>query len=87
MKRGGEVKTFVNSASVIESATTFCSFEIQLTVFPPIVKTYPMVLLLLSLSIAIYESTYPYRKVSEPPKHNACVVVPLKYLRIHFTAS
>jgi hypothetical protein len=46
-----------------------------------------VVLLLLSLSPAIYESTYPYRKVSKPPKHNACVVVPLKYLRIHFTTS
>ena len=22
----------------------------------------------------------------EPPKHNDCVVIPLKYMRIHFTA-
>jgi hypothetical protein len=56
---------------VVESATTFCSFKIQLTIVPTIVKTYPMVLLLLSLSYVIFESTYPCRKVSEPPKHNA----------------
>jgi hypothetical protein len=59
------------SASIVESAKTFYSFEIQLIVVPPIEKTYHVVLLLLSLSPAIYESTYPYRKVSEPPKHHA----------------
>jgi hypothetical protein len=58
------------SAYVVESATTFFSFEIQLTVVTPIVKTYPVVLFLLSLSPAISESTYPCRKVYEPPKHN-----------------
>jgi hypothetical protein len=47
------------SASIVESETTFCSFKIQLTAVPPIVKTYPVVLLLLSLSLAISESTYP----------------------------
>ena len=40
-------------ASVVESETTFCSFEIQLTVVPPIVRRYHVVLLLLSLSPAI----------------------------------
>jgi hypothetical protein len=57
--------------SIIESATTFCSFEIQLTVVPPTVKTYYVVLLLLSLSPAIFESTYSCKTVFEPPKHNA----------------
>ena len=33
-------------ASIVESATTFCSFKIQLTVVPPIVKAYHVVLLL-----------------------------------------
>jgi hypothetical protein len=75
------------SSSIVESETTFCGFEIQLIVVPPIVKTYPVVLLLLCLSPTIFESTYPYRKLSEPPKHHALVVVPLKYLRIHFTVS
>jgi hypothetical protein len=58
-------------AYVVESATTFYSFERQLTVVPPIVKKYPMVLLLLSLSPTISKSTYPYRTLFEPPKHNA----------------
>ena len=74
------------STFVDESETTFCSFKIQLIVVPPIVKAYPMVLLLLSLSPIISESTYPCRTMFEPSKHNACVVVPLKYLRIDFTA-
>ena len=75
------------SASIVESATTFCSFEIQLTFITPIIKTYPVVLLLLSLSPAISTSTYTCRTVSEPTKHNAWEVVPLKYLRIHYTIS
>jgi hypothetical protein len=58
-------------AYVVESETTFCSFKIQLTVVPPTLKTYPMVLFLLSLSLSISESTYPCRTVSEPSKHNA----------------
>jgi hypothetical protein len=72
---------------VVESETTFCSFEIQHIVVPLIVKTYLVVIFLLSLSPAICESTYPCRTVYEPSKHNASVEVPLKYLRIHFTAS
>ena len=59
------------SASVVESATTLWIFETQLTVAPPIVNTYYVVLLLLSLSPAISASTYPYRAMFEPPKHNA----------------
>jgi hypothetical protein len=59
------------SASIVESATTFFNFKIQLIVVPPIVKTYPLVLLLLSLSPAIYDSTYPCRTMYAPPKHNA----------------
>ena len=74
------------SASIVESETTYCSFEIQLTVVPPTVNTYHVVLLPLSLSPAIFASTYPCRIMSEPPKHHACEVVPLKYLRIHCTA-
>ena len=74
------------STSINESAKTFYSFEIQLSVVPPIVKTYIMVLLLLSLSPVIFESTYPCRTMFEPLKHKACIVVPPKYLRIHFTA-
>ena len=58
-------------ASIIESETTFCGFEIQLIVVPPILKTYHMVLLMLSLSPSIFESTYPYKTMFEPPKHNA----------------
>ena len=73
-------------ASIVESATTFCSFEIQLTVVPPTVNTYHVVLLLLSLSPSISASTYPCRIVSEPPKHNRWEVVPLKYLKIHYIA-
>ena len=38
------------------------------------------------LSPTISTSTYPYRIVFEPPKHNAWEVVPLKYLRIHYTS-
>jgi hypothetical protein len=38
------------SASVVESATTLWIFETQLTAVPPTVNTYPVVLLLLSLS-------------------------------------
>jgi hypothetical protein len=75
------------SAFVVESSRTFCSFEIQLTDVPPRIKTYLVVLLLLSLSPSIYESTYPCRTMFEPPKHNALVVVPLKYLKINFTSS
>ena len=74
------------SASIDESETTFCSFEIQLTIVPPTVKKYPTMLLLLSLSPTIYESTYPCRLMFEPPKHIAYAVVPLKYLRINFTS-
>jgi hypothetical protein len=75
------------SASIVEIETTFCSFKIQLTVVPPSVKKYLVVLLLLSLSLAISESTYPCRIMSEPSKHNVGVVVTLKYLRIYFSAS
>ena len=74
------------SALAVERATTYCNIEIQLIVVPPTVKTYPVVLLLLSISPAISESTYPCRTRFEPPKHNDLVVVPLKYLRIHLTA-
>ena len=73
-------------AFVNESATNFYSFKIQLSVIPPTVKKYPMVLLLLSLSPTISESTYPYRTMFEPPKHSARAIIPLKYLRIHFTS-
>jgi hypothetical protein len=59
------------STYVVESATTFCIFEIQLIVVPSTIKTCPVVLLMVSLSLVIYESTYPYRTVFEPPKHNA----------------
>src|SRR5271156_4992429 len=59
------------SASADESATTLYNLEIQLTAVPPTVKTYPVVVLLLSLSHAIFESTYPCRVVFDPPKHNA----------------
>ena len=41
------------SSSIVQSATTFCSFEIQLIVVPPTVKTYPVVLLLMFLSPTI----------------------------------
>ena len=74
------------SASVVESATTLWIFETQLTVVPPTVNTYHVVLLLLSLSPTIFASTYPYREMFEPSKHNDWFVVPFKYLRIHFTA-
>ena len=73
-------------ASVVESATMFCNFETQQIVVPPTLNTYPMVLLLLSLSLVISTSTYPSRESFEPPKLNAWFMVPLKYLRIHFTA-
>jgi hypothetical protein len=43
----------------VESETTFSSFEIKLTIVPPTIKTYLVVLLSLCLSPAIYESTYP----------------------------
>ena len=62
------------------------SFEIQLTDIPTTMKTYLMVLVLLSLSPAITVSRYPCRTMSEPTKHKAWEVVPLKYLRIHCTA-
>ena len=65
---------------VVESETTFHSFKIQLIVVPPTIKTHPMVLLLVSLSLVESTSTYPCRTMSEPPKHNALEVVPLKYL-------
>jgi len=64
------------SAFVVESETTFCSFKIQLTVVPLTVKAYRVVILLLSLSLSISESTYPCRTMSEPPKHNAWVEGP-----------
>ena len=70
---------------VVERATTFCSFEIQLTAVPRTVKTYPVVLLMLSTLPAISASTYPCKTMSQPPKHNALEVVPLKYLRTHYT--
>lgn len=70
-----------------ESETTFCSFKIKPIDVPPIVKTYLMMLLLLSLSPTISESTCPYRIVFDPPKHNDCVIVPLKYTRMHFTTT
>ena len=73
-------------ASFVQSATTFCSFEIQLNDVPPNVNTYLVVLLLLSLSPAISASTYPCRTMSEPPNHNAWEVVPIKCLRIHCIA-
>ena len=57
--------------SIVESETTGYSFEIQLNVDPPTVKTYHVVLLLLSLSPSIYTPTYPCRIVFEPPNHNA----------------
>ena len=74
------------SASIVESATTFCSFEIQLTIVPAIVKNYLVALLLLPLSLSISTSTYPCRIVFGPLKHNAWEVVPLKYPRIHYIA-
>ncbi len=68
-----------HSASIVESAATLYSFEIQLTYVPPTVKTYHVVFLLLSLSHSISESTYPCRVVFEPPKHHAWEFVPIKY--------
>ena len=56
--------TTTYSTSIDESVTTFYSFEIQLIVFPPIVKTYLVVLPLLCLSPSISESMYPYRTVT-----------------------
>ena len=53
------------SASIVESATTFCSFEIKLTLVQSTIKTYPVVLILLSLSPAISTSTYPCRTMFE----------------------
>jgi hypothetical protein len=57
-------------AFVVESETTFYNFKIQLTDVPPTIKTYPMVLLLISIPPSISKSTYPYRIMFEPPKHN-----------------
>ena len=73
-------------AYIDESETNLCSFKTQITVVPLTIKTYPMVIILLSLSPAISKSTYPYKIVFEPPKWNAYAIVPLKYLRIHFTS-
>jgi len=65
----------------------FCNFETQLAVVPPTINTYPMELLLLSLTLAISTSTYPFIAMFQPPKHNDLFVVPLKYLIIHFIAT
>ena len=70
-------------ASVVESALTFYNLEIQLTAVPPTVKTYPIVLLLVSTSLARENSMKPLKAEIDRVKHNAFVVVPLKYQSIH----
>ena len=73
------------STLVVESALTFYNLEIQLTTVPPIVKTYPVVLLLVSTSPTRSKSTKPLRAELDLVKHNAFVVVPFKYHSIHLT--
>ena len=74
------------STFVVESATMFYNFETQLKVVTPIVNTYPLLLLLLSLSPAIFSSTYHCRAIFEPRNHNFYFVVLLKYLIINLNS-
>src|SRR5260370_37348034 len=77
------------SASVLDSATALCFFELQLVVPPPSMNTYPEVDFLSFLLLAQSASAYPFsiRACVVPLLDtSSCPVVPCKYLNTVFMA-
>ena len=74
------------SASVVDRATVAYKVAFQLIAQPPREKTYPIIDLLLSKSPAKSKSTNPTIPSLVLPKCNQTLVMPLKYLKIHWTA-
>jgi len=76
----------IYSTSVVDKATHLCNLDCQDTTPLAKVVRYPGVEFLESTSQAMSASVYPMNIGFSLPKPKHLLVVPLKYLNIHYTA-